>query len=140
MLNIFAELGESNNGSENNKNDNKPDEEYLNKFKEFVFDDLDTPKGLALLWDLTKDATVDNSTKKATMLAFDTVLGLGFADFAKTKQNQPEIPRNIIDLMNLREMARKNKDWKRSDELRDEISKLGYQIKDTEQGSSVVKV
>ncbi len=140
LLNIFAELGENPKGGENIKDENKPDEKYLNKFKEFVFDDLDTPKGLALIWDLTKDTTVDDATKRTTMLAFDSVLGLDFENFTKTKQNQQEIPRNIIDLMNLREIARKNKDWRRSDELRDEIFKLGYQIKDTEQGPSVKKI
>lgn len=137
LLNIFAELKES----EGDKNSNKivPDEKYLSQFKTFVFDDLDTPKAIALLWDLTKDTTIDDSTKKATMLAFDEVLGLGFESFAKTKDETREIPRNILDLVNLREDARKNKDWKRSDELRDEISKLGYQIKDTDKGPVITK-
>ena len=127
LLNIFAEL----------EGDATADEKYLEQFKTFVFDDLDTPKGLALIWDLTKDANVSSATKKATMLAFDSVLGLGFENSAKTKQ---EIPQNVLDLVNEREDARKNKDWKKSDELRDEISKLGYQLKDTDKGAIVTKI
>jgi cysteinyl-tRNA synthetase len=133
ILNFFAELNDE-------SVEAKPDEEYLNNFKAFIFDDLDTPKGLALLWDLVKDTKIDAATKKATMLAFDSVLGLGFESFSNSKQKDTrEIPRNIFDLINLRETARKNKDWKRSDELRDEISNLGYQIKDTDQGAIVTK-
>jgi cysteinyl-tRNA synthetase len=137
LLNFFAELENGNSGEPGAEIN--PDEKYLNNFKTFIFDDLDTPKALALLWDLTKDAKIDSVTKRATMLAFDEVLGLGFAAFSDTKSKAQEIPRNIYDLVNLREMARKNKDWKRSDELRTEIVKLGYQIKDTEQGPIVTK-
>ena len=117
----------------------KPDEKYLTQFKTFIFDDLDTPKGLALLWDLTKDTTISNGCKKATMLAFDQVLGLGLDKFEKTKPKTVEIPQEISDLVNERETARKNKDWNKSDELRDEISKLGFQIKDTDKGPEVTK-
>jgi cysteinyl-tRNA synthetase len=135
LLNFFAELDKGNPNTDNAK----PDEKYLNDFKMFVFDDLDTPKGIALLWDLTKDTTIDLATKKATILAFDKVLGLGFESFSNSKQDSEEIPRNILDLVNLREIARKDKNWGRSDELRDEISKLGYQIKDTDQGPVITK-
>lgn len=137
LLNIFSELSEQNVTTD--ANEINPDEKYLNNFKTFIFNDLDTPKALALLWELTKDTTIDAPTKKTTMLAFDEVLGLGFESFSKLKLEAQEIPRNIWDLVNLRETARKNKDWKRSDELRDEISKLGYQVKDTEQGPIVTK-
>lgn len=111
---------------------------YLEKFTEAVNNDLNTPQGLALLWDLLKDDEVSPADKKATALEFDKVLGLSLQSFSDQKSQQ-QIPRNILDLVNLREDARKNKDWKRSDELRDEISKLGYQIKDTDQGPVVTK-
>jgi len=139
LLNFFAELDKNTEKETTDANTAKPEEKYLNNFKAFIFDDLDTPKGLALLWELTKDATIDAATKKATMLAFDQVLGLDLKSFANSKEKPQEITRNILDLVNLRETARKNKDWKRSDELRDEIANLGYQIKDTEQGPIISK-
>ena len=126
LLNIFNELEESDSA--------KVDDNYFNKFKAYIFDDLDTPKALALLWELSKDSSVPASTKKVTMLAFDRVLGLGL-----DKQTKKEIPLNIIELANTREIARKNKDWQKSDEIRDEISKLGYQIKDTDKSYSITK-
>jgi len=44
-----------------------------------------------------------------------------------------------LDLVDQREAARKNKDWKKSDEMRAEILKLGYQIKDTDNGPIITK-
>lgn len=108
--------------------------EYQNKFKEFISDDLDTPKALALLWDLTKDENISNPDKKATILDFDKVLSLGFANL-----KEEEIPEEILKLVEKRETARKNKDFKKSDELRDKIISLGYEIKDTAEGQKVFK-
>lgn len=104
----------------------KVNPEYQNKFKEYVSDDLDTPKALVLLWDLMKDKTVSNPDKKATILDFDKVLGLGFANLKEEK-----IPEEILKLVKEREEARKNKDFKKSDELRNKINSLGYEVKDT---------
>ena len=42
-----------------------------------------------------------------------------------------EIPKEILKLANERKLARKNKDFKESDRLRDELKKLGYEIKDS---------
>jgi cysteinyl-tRNA synthetase len=110
--------------------------DYLEKFTESISNDLNTPQAIALLWDLLKDANVSPADKKATVLEFNKVLGLGFESLSTAKQ---DIPKNILDLANERETARKNKDWKRSDEIRTEVSKLGFQIKDTDQGPVINK-
>ncbi len=99
--------------------------EYQNKFKEYLEDDLDTPRALALLWDVAKDENMSNGDKKATILDFDKVLGLGFENL-----KEEAIPEEILKLAKEREGARKNKDFKKSDELRKEINSLGYEIKD----------
>ncbi|HAO64733.1 TPA: cysteine--tRNA ligase [Candidatus Taylorbacteria bacterium] len=130
LLKFFSEITEGNEAT-------KLDENFLNKFKEYIFDDLDTPKAIALLWDMTRDNNIDNATKKAMALEFDKVLGLGLGSIVKTELS--EIPQNILNLVSQREIARKNKDWKTSDKIRDEISKLGYQLTDTEQGPVVLK-
>jgi cysteinyl-tRNA synthetase len=53
-----------------------PDKKYLDQFKEYVNDDLDTPKAIALMWDLLKDSSIENKNKKETLFEFDKVLGL----------------------------------------------------------------
>src|SRR3972149_3637192 len=62
---------------------------YQHKFKEFIGDDLDTPRALTVLWDVLKDETVSNADKKATVLDFDKVFGLGFVMSGKIKLNYP---------------------------------------------------
>jgi cysteinyl-tRNA synthetase len=109
--------------------------EYQNKFKEYLEDDLDTPRALSILWDVFKDENMSASDKKATILDFDKVLGLGFADLKKEI-----IPEEIIELAEKREQARKNKDFKKSDELRKEINSLGYEVKDTTEGQKINKI
>ena len=110
-------------------------QEYQQKFKEYLEDDLDTPRALSLLWDVIKDEHLSPADKKATILDFDKVLGLGFENL-KTEI----IPEEIIKIAKERELARKNKDWKKSDDLRDEIISLGYEIKDSSDGYKISKI
>ncbi|MDR3519330.1 MAG: cysteine--tRNA ligase [Candidatus Pacebacteria bacterium] len=109
--------------------------EYQNKFKEYLEDDLDTPRALTLLWDVMKDENMSNGDKRATVLDFDKVLGLGFDNLKKDV-----IPHEVTKLAEEREQARKNKDFKKSDELRNEISLLGYLIRDDENGYKITKI
>lgn len=46
------------------------------------------------------------------------------------------LPQEVLNLINSREEARKNKDWEKSDELRDKLKKMGHQIDDTPYGPS----
>ena len=110
-------------------------QEYQNKFKEFIEDDLDTPRALSLLWDVFKDENISNADKKATILDFDKVFGLGFENLKEI-----ETPEEILKIIEEREQARKNKDFKKSDELRDEIYSLGYEVKDTGEGQKINKI
>lgn len=111
------------------------DDSYSAKFKSLLSDDLDTPKALALAWDLLKDNLVENKQKKATLLDFDKVFGFGLAD-----QKEIEIPEEVLSLAKEREEARAQKDWQKSDELRDKIASLGFEIKDTDSGFQIKKI
>src|SRR3989344_3648096 len=113
----------------------KVDKEYQEKFKEFVFDDLDTPRALSLLWDVLKDEKISNANKKATILDFDKVLGLDFANLKEEK-----ISEAILKLVEEREEVRKNKDFKKSDELIKKINSLGYEIEDKNSGYKINKI
>jgi cysteinyl-tRNA synthetase len=111
------------------------DKDYVQKFKNYLEDDLDTPKALTVLWDLLKDEKILNIDKKATILNFDKVLGLGFENL-----KEEIIPDEITKLAEEREDARKNKDYKKSDELRAKINSLGYEIKDSDGGYKISKI
>ncbi len=118
--------------------------EYKNKFLEFIQDDLNTPRALALVWDLLNDESINNADKKSTFQDFDKVLGFGLADISRNKKKQKEmlknIPEEVLNIASFRETARANKDYAQSDKLRDQILKLGYEIKDTESGTEFIKI
>ena len=65
-----------------------------------------------------------------------TVLGIKIDEDTKLS-NKEQIPEEIMKLVQERKEARKNKDWNKSDELRDLINSKGYDIKDTNQGTEV---
>ncbi len=112
----------------------KVDQEYKKKFEDLINDDLDTPQALALVWEVLKDEKLSNEEKHATVLEFDKVLGLNLGAI----KTIAIIPESVQKLVSEREEARKNKDYKKSDELRSEIEKLGYQVKDTEDGPNIL--
>jgi len=118
--------------SDGNDSTSSLSQTYNDKFLTYINNDLDTPKALALLWEVIKDESLSDSEKKSLLLGFDKVLGLEL-----DKVENFEIPENVLDLQRARDKARVEKDFVRSDELRSEIEKLGFEIKDTETGSKI---
>ncbi len=108
---------------------------YKDRFIGLMDDDLDTPKALALFWELLHDNNVNDSDKRATILDFDTVFGLGLGEI-----HEEIIPEEVTRLVEEREHARKEKEWQKSDDLRAQIESLGYEVKDTESGTKISKI
>ncbi len=129
LYRLYIELGEE---------IGKVNQEYKEKFKKYLEDDLDTPRALTVLWDLMKDSNISNADKKFTVSDFDKVLGLDFEN--QSKQLEEEIPEKVMKFINEREEARKNKDFKKSDKLRVKINSFGYEVKDTSEGQKVSKI
>ena len=109
------------------------DDAYIDKFIETVNDDLNMPRAMALTWELVK-SDLPASTKKATILFFDQVLGLRLGEW---EPKEDIIPDEILAIVQQRQQARQEKRWKDSDALRDQVSAAGYEIEDTPQGPRV---
>ncbi|MBX4209519.1 cysteine--tRNA ligase [Candidatus Parcubacteria bacterium] len=107
--------------------------DYSKKLLDLISDDLNTPAALALLHDLLEDEELKWSEKKKLLREFDSLLGLDLL----SKGKEREIPVEVQKLADERARARAAKDWKRSDELRDEIAKLGFEVKDTPEGQKI---
>jgi cysteinyl-tRNA synthetase len=117
------------------------------KFIDAMDDDLNISEALACIFDLMKDinklmASQELSRSDAekvldAMHDFDSVIGIGLKDF---KEEIESIPQEILDLALERQEARKNKDFKRSDELRDLLKSRGYNVDDTAQGCRVKSI
>ncbi|TSD02842.1 MAG: cysteinyl-tRNA synthetase [Parcubacteria group bacterium Athens0714_16] len=125
LFNFYNEFG---------KNIGKVDKKYVSEFKKLLENDLAIPEIIALTWKLIKDDSVSDADKKATLLEFDKVFGLGLSELKKE-----EIPREIIVLAEAREIARKNKEWEKADEIRKKIEILGYELKDSKDGFNILK-
>lgn len=108
-------------------------QEFADKFKTEVNQDLNMPKALAVMWEMLK-GTCSDADKRATLDYFDLVLGLNLKAW-KPKENA--IPDQILALLEQRKISRSNKNWEESDRLRDEIKSLGYEVEDTAQGMKV---
>lgn len=107
-------------------------EKYKQEFREAVADDLNIPQALAVVWSLVSQGNKrQDRAAWGTILDFDRVLGLGLGKLVSSGSN---IPAEVQRLADEREAARKAKDWTRSDRLRAEITRLGWQVEDTPQG------
>jgi cysteinyl-tRNA synthetase len=107
--------------------------ELKERFLENINDDLNMPKALATIAEIFKYG-ISNEDKLATILDFDKVLGLDLGI-----DNENPIPNDIKALAEERLIARTNKNWQKSDELRDQIKALSFEIKDIDNGYEITK-
>jgi cysteinyl-tRNA synthetase len=123
----------------------KPSADYIKRFHAAINDDLNTPKAIALMWELVKDDTIENSAKCATLKHFDKVLAVGLSDdiddalFKLGVVSVNDIPEDIQNLISEREAARIAQNWTESDRLRALINHNGYTIEDGADGPKVSK-
>lgn len=121
------------------------DAAYEAKFVAALADDLDTPKALAILWELLKDGRIAPDAKLATIHVFDSLLSLNLSKSADEGRRDlgieraADIPDAVATLLQKREDARTAKNWAAADTLRKEIEAAGYEIKDTEHGPLLAK-
>lgn len=110
--------------------------EYWQKFLDAANNDLNIPQTVAVMWEMVK-SDKPSGDKGATLLEMDKVLGLKLDEYI----GKPwEIPAEVQKLVEERERARENKNFPKSDKLRDRIKKLGYEIEDTPSGSRMKKL
>jgi len=117
-------------------NEGKISEKHKEKFTKLINDDLNTPKSIALIWDLFKDGTIADQDKKATILDFDSVLGLDLKKQSENSQRKSikKVPKDIKEMMEDRESARKKENWKKADSIREMIEGEGYELVDSDSG------
>lgn len=123
---------------------------YERRFHEAVNDDLDTPKAIAVLWELIRDNKIQKQDKRATLLLYDKVLGLGLHESSKRLREMlhdeekripvTETPEAVQKLVKERERVRSKNKWGEADELRKAIKEKGYLVEDTEEGSEIREI
>jgi cysteinyl-tRNA synthetase len=112
-------------------------DEVKRKFTESLDDDLNMPLALAAIFELVNETNKAIDEKKVSkrnleevydlMMDFDKVLGI-------LEHEKGELPKEAEELIRRREEARKAKDWKTADKIREELKAMGIILEDTSQG------
>jgi cysteinyl-tRNA synthetase len=116
--------------------------ESADRFDAAMDDDLNTADALGAIFEIVKDANVnlnEQSAKAAVEKTLQTLLELTGVLGLLMKKAEEGLPAEIQQMADERAQARKEKNWKRSDELRDALAAAGYLVKDTPQGQSITK-
>src|SRR3989339_67880 len=116
---------------------NDESKKYEEEFLSAVNDDLNIPLAVQVTLKLLDDFYFDSKKKLKLLEKFDEVLGLGIKDM---KEDKLDIPNEVNKLLKDRENARKNKDWEESDNIREEIKKLGFAVEDKPEGQRLSKI
>jgi cysteinyl-tRNA synthetase len=109
---------------------------FRNGFLDALGDDLNTPKALAVLWEMLK-SNIPSEDKYDLAISFDEVLGLKLAE---TTNDKLQIPNSVQILINQRQKLRQEGKYEEADKVRHDIELLGYEINDTGSSSSVRKI
>lgn len=118
---------------------------YRDRFIEAINDDLDTPKAIAIIWELLKDEGVADKDKRATIFEMDAVLGVGLDLPPEEGARQlgymeaSQIPAEIQELIDKREAARIAHNWDEADTIREALKIKGYTVEDSSEGPKVTK-
>ena len=112
---------------------------YEKRFDNAMDDDLNTADALGAIFELVRDANItvsESASRLAAKSALESLNAVCGVLGLLTKEND-EFPDEVRDMIREREEARRNKDWKKSDELRDALRDAGYIVEDTKQGQKV---
>ncbi len=111
-------------------------EDYRNKFVEVVGNDINTSSGITLIYDLLKEDCND-ATKLYIINDFDRVLSLDLTveqEDSDVSEEGSEDEAYILDMIEKRKAAKKDKNFALADEIRQELLDQGIILEDTREG------
>ena len=111
--------------------DNDIIKEYQEKFKVYLENDLNTANAITVLYDVLK-SKISDASKKFLMADFDKVLSI---DLLKNDKIDQKLEDYIKDAIIRRNEAKRNKDYQKADEIRNELLEKNIILKDTREGT-----
>ncbi len=109
----------------------------VKEFEKAMDDDLNTADAVSVIFELVKDINTnldENSPKADIMYAYNTLNNLTKVLGILNKKREELDDDEILKLIDDREEARKNKDYKKADEIRDKLLDMGIKLEDTRDG------
>jgi cysteinyl-tRNA synthetase len=116
-------------------------EPFRQRFRAALADDLNTPQALAVLWEAVRSDALGPAARHALLREFDAVLALGLdevsarAALERPLQGDDPAAAQIEALIAERKAARANRDFARSDAIRDELKGRGILLEDGPDGT-----
>ncbi len=104
---------------------------YNDRFIKEISNDLNTANALSVMYELIKDEQVNGHTKLELIKKFDKVFSINLIN-EKNKNDDKE----ILDLIEKRSEAKKNKDFELADSIRSELESRGIILVDTREGTT----
>src|SRR5690606_22563920 len=107
------------------------------KFEESMDDDFNTADAIAAIFELVKLANVNcsgESSRKFITAIRDRIVGLCDILGIETKKEEEILPEEIERLIEERQVARKNRDFAKADQIRDDLLNKGIVLEDTREG------
>ena len=112
--------------------DNTKFQLYNDKFKEELSNDLNTANSITVLYDLLKDEDINGITKIELIKNFDKVLSLNLLE---EKEIDEKLKEYIEEKIEERNEAKKNKDFTKADQIRDELLEKNIKLVDSREGT-----
>jgi cysteinyl-tRNA synthetase len=114
---------------------------YRLMLEEALDDDLNVSVGLAVWFEFVNEIykhkdTLSKAGVEEALDLFEEIDSI----FGILVHEREEAPKKVVQLAEERELARKDKDWKTADELREKIKQLGYTVADDKEGYKLSKV
>ena len=107
---------------------------YQDKFKQAISNDLNTSSMITILYDVLKDEELSDFTKLYLVDDFDKVLSLNLIQ--EEKEISSDLEEMIMKKIEERNVAKKNKDYNKADEIRDELLSKGIKLIDSREGTT----
>ena len=120
------------------KTDEAKLEKYKADFHAAIEDDINVPLALGILFTAVKEPKSKDIYELA--LYFDKALGLSLDKLPAVKEETIVIPDEVADLIEKRKTAKANKDYALADQIRGQITALGYNVMDTKDGVKVTLI
>lgn len=119
-------------------------EKFKQKFIEAMEDDLNTADAISALFSMVREinislAAVAHPSANILECAGGLLKELGGVLGLFQKEQEAGVDNEIEELVNQRQQARKDKNWKLADEIRDRLKEKGITLEDTPQGVKIIK-
>ncbi len=112
-------------------------QEYKAKFIEAMDDDLNTADGIAAIFELVREINTmigSGQTGKAFLESALNIFNELTGVLGIVQKEEDTLATEVERLIEERQQARKEKNWKLSDEIRDKLKGMGIELQDTPQG------